>query len=82
MHTAERPTTRLGRCARGLARLALIAAAGLALASAAPASERLKDISTVTGIRNNQLIGYGLAVGLDGTGDQTTQTPFTRQSVV
>lgn len=82
MHTAERPTTRLGRCAQGLARLALIAAAGLALASAAPASERLKDISTVTGIRNNQLIGYGLAVGLDGTGDQTTQTPFTRQSVV
>ena len=82
MHTAERPTTRLGRCAQGLARLALIAAAGLALATAAPASERLKDISTVTGIRNNQLIGYGLAVGLDGTGDQTTQTPFTRQSVV
>jgi len=46
------------------------------------ASERLKDISSVAGIRNNQLIGYGLAVGLDGTGDQTTQTPFTKQSVV
>jgi flagellar P-ring protein precursor FlgI len=63
-------------------RSALVAAAGLLLAFSVLASERLKDISTVSGIRNNQLIGYGLAVGLDGTGDQTTQTPFTRQSVV
>lgn len=45
-------------------------------------ADRLKDISSVSGVRNNQLIGYGLAVGLDGTGDQTTQTPFTRQSVI
>ena len=52
------------------------------LAVPAQAIERLKDISSVAGIRNNQLIGYGLAVGLDGTGDQTTQTPFTKQSVV
>nr|MBA2816708.1 flagellar basal body P-ring biosynthesis protein FlgA [Candidatus Pantoea persica] len=33
------------------------------------------------GVRDNQLIGYGLVVGLDGTGDQTTQTPFTTQTV-
>ena len=33
------------------------------------------------GVRSNQLIGYGLVVGLDGTGDQTTQTPFTTQSL-
>lgn len=43
-------------------------------------AERLKDISDVEGIRVNQLIGYGLVVGLDGTGDQTSQTPFTIQT--
>jgi flagellar P-ring protein FlgI len=40
-------------------------------------AERIKDIASVQGVRPNQLIGYGLVVGLDGTGDQTTQTPFT-----
>jgi flagellar P-ring protein FlgI len=45
-------------------------------------AERLKDISTIQGVRSNQLIGYGLVVGLDGTGDQTTQTPFTVQSIL
>ena len=34
------------------------------------------------GVRSNQLTGYGLVVGLDGTGDQTTQTPFTTQSMI
>ncbi|MBL4828138.1 MAG: flagellar basal body P-ring protein FlgI [Spongiibacteraceae bacterium] len=43
-------------------------------------AERLKDLATLAGIRTNPLIGYGLVVGLDGTGDQTTQTPFTTQS--
>lgn len=53
----------------------------LALAAMAQA-ERLKDIAGFSGVRNNQLVGYGLVVGLDGSGDQTTQTPFTVQSVV
>ena len=44
-------------------------------------AERIKDLTQVQGIRENQLIGYGLVVGLDGTGDQTTQTPFTVQSL-
>ena len=44
--------------------------------------ERIKDLATVQGVRANQLIGYGLVVGLDGSGDQTTQTPFTVQSIV
>ena len=44
-------------------------------------AERLKDVSTLAGVRNNNLIGYGLVVGLDGTGDQTTQAPFTTQSL-
>ena len=54
--------------------------AALALSGAAQA-ERIKDIATIQGVRDNQLVGYGLVVGLDGTGDQTTQTPFTTQSI-
>jgi flagellar P-ring protein FlgI len=42
---------------------------------------RIKEIATVQGVRSNQLMGYGLVVGLDGTGDQTAQTPFTAQSL-
>ena len=42
---------------------------------------RLKEVASVQGVRSNQLIGYGLVVGLDGTGDQTTSTPFTTQSI-
>ena len=44
-------------------------------------ADRLKEIATIQGVRSNQLIGYGLVVGLDGTGDQTTQAPFTVQSL-
>jgi flagellar P-ring protein precursor FlgI len=44
-------------------------------------AERVKDIATVAGVRSNQLVGYGLVVGLDGTGDQTSQAPFTIQSI-
>ena len=44
-------------------------------------AERIKDIAQIHGVRSNQLIGYGLMVGLDGSGDQTTQTPFTVQSL-
>ena len=45
-------------------------------------AERVKDLASVAGVRKNQLAGYGLVVGLNGTGDQTTQTPFTVQSIV
>jgi flagellar P-ring protein FlgI len=45
-------------------------------------AERIKDLASIAGVRNNQLVGYGLVVGLDGSGDQTTQTPFTVQSVI
>ena len=45
-------------------------------------AERLKDLAGIRGVRENQLIGYGLVVGLDGSGDQTTQTPFTVQSII
>jgi flagellar P-ring protein precursor FlgI len=53
------------------------------LVLAAPAqAERIKDLVNLQGMRGNQLIGYGLVVGLDGTGDQTTQTPFTIQTTL
>jgi flagellar P-ring protein precursor FlgI len=45
------------------------------------ATQRIKDIASVQGVRTNQLVGYGLVVGLDGTGDQTSQAPFTIQSL-
>ena len=49
--------------------------------SSSLSAERIKDISSFAGVRSNQLLGYGLVVGLDGTGDQTSQTPFTIQSL-
>lgn len=52
-----------------------------ALATHGAWAERIKDLATVAGVRGNQLIGYGLVVGLTGTGDQTTQTPFTVKSL-
>jgi len=60
-----------------------MSALGLALVlmfSAAHA-ERIKDLASIQGVRANQLVGYGLVVGLDGTGDQVRQTPFTQQSL-
>ena len=44
-------------------------------------ADRIRDLTSVQGVRQNSLIGYGLVVGLDGTGDQTTQTPFTTQTL-
>ena len=55
--------------------LTALLAAGLGMSLPAEA-ERLKDLATIQGVRSNQLIGYSLVVGLDGTGDQTTQTPL------
>lgn len=63
----------------------LAAAVAIALACTAAASpaaaERVKDLASIQGVRANQLIGYGLVVGLDGSGDQVRQTPFTQQSL-
>lgn len=54
----------------------------LSLVSTVPVqAERVKDLAAVAGVRTNQLVGYGLVVGLNGTGDQTSQTPFTVQSM-
>ena len=51
------------------------------LAAAPAAADRIKDLVSIAGVRSNQLVGYGLVVGLNGTGDRTTQTPFTVQSL-
>lgn len=60
----------------------VIAALLIAATAAGPAhAERVKDLASVAGVRTNQLVGYGLVVGLDGTGDQTSQAPFTIQSI-
>jgi flagellar P-ring protein precursor FlgI len=58
----------------------LLAAVLLMTTALGAQAERLKDIASISGVRTNQLIGYGLVVGLSGTGDQTTQTPFTLQT--
>lgn len=68
---------------RSLFASALMCLGCLVLLSAPPAAqaERIKDLASVAGVRSNQLIGYGLVVGLLGAGDQTTQTQFTVQSL-
>lgn len=59
-------------------RILLVAAL---LLSAAARAEPLRELADFAGVRDNQLVGYGLVVGLDGSGDQTMQTPFTTQSL-
>jgi flagellar P-ring protein precursor FlgI len=69
--------TLIGRC------LAVLALA-LGLMQPAPAlaaAARIKDITNIEGVRDNQLVGYGLVVGLNGTGDSLNNAPFTRQSL-
>ena len=53
----------------------------LLLAAHTAQAERIKDLAGIAGVRHNQLVGYGLVVGLNGSGDQTTQTQFTVQSL-
>lgn len=62
----------------GIAALAALLAVALPAANAA---SRIKDLTSVEGVRQNQLIGYGLVVGLNGTGDTLNNIPFTRQSL-
>ncbi len=59
--------------------LLLIAAAWLIATPVA--AERIKDLTSISGVRNNQLIGYGLVVGLNGTGDKDTDSPYTLNSL-
>jgi flagellar P-ring protein FlgI len=60
---------------------ALVAACLLALTAPAAATSRIKDLANFEGVRENQLIGYGLVVGLNGSGDTLNNIPFTKQSI-
>lgn len=70
-------TTSITRCL-----VALLTAATLALPAPAAAQSRIKDIVNVEGVRDNLLVGYGLVVGLNGTGDSLQNAPFTQQSLI
>jgi flagellar P-ring protein precursor FlgI len=79
MHHESDFTHLSGKIGLYLAMLSMVVAL-LALAMPAKA-ERIKDIASIAGVRTNQLLGYGLVVGLDGTGDKTSSAPFTEQSL-
>ncbi|QEM83817.2 flagellar basal body P-ring protein FlgI [Halomonas binhaiensis] len=59
----------------------LVLLTGLMLFSGLTKAEQVRDLASFAGVRDNPLVGYGLVVGLDGTGDQTMQAPFTGQSL-
>ncbi len=66
---------------RGQLGLLLILCTVLATLALPAHAERIRELAGFAGVRDNQLTGYGLVVGLDGSGDQTTQAPFTSQSL-
>lgn len=67
---------------RTFARCLLIAVATLApIGEAWASASRIKDLAAIEGVRENQLVGYGIVVGLNGTGDSLTNAPFTKQSL-
>ena len=72
---------RLERFVRALIALAALMASAALWWPATASAARIKELASVQGVRSNPLVGYGLVVGLDGTGDQTTSTPFTAQSI-
>jgi len=77
---SARLTSDLAACVAGRRMAAVLLALGLSMASAS-ATSRIKDLANIEGVRQNQLIGYGLVVGLNGTGDTLNNIPFTKQSL-
>ena len=76
------PPGRLSRSGRAVSYACLLLLTiVLGLGAGTARAERLKNLATFQGVRDNPLVGYGLVVGLDNTGDQTMQTPFTTQSL-
>ena len=78
---ARKPEGRLVRPIWGMLAASLVLGAALASAENAPQLARVKDVATIEGIRDNQLVGYGLVVGLRGTGD-SSQTVFPAQTLI
>lgn len=64
-----------------LRQLATLLVAACMLAGGSAMAGRIKEIAAIEGVRSNQLTGFGLVIGLDGTGDQTTQMPYTTQGM-
>jgi flagellar P-ring protein precursor FlgI len=78
------PVVRISRLVKAIVHAACVALLALGLASPvspAHAISRIKDLANVEGVRQNQLVGYGLVVGLNGTGDTLNNIPFTKQSL-
>ena len=71
----------LASCLRRLALAAASCAVLIACGAPAVALSRIKDLAQIEGVRQNQLVGYGLVVNLGGTGDTLNNAPFTRQSL-
>ena len=61
--------------------LGYLCLAMLLVATTTAQAMRIKEVASIEGVRSNQLTGFGLVVGLDGTGDQTTQMPYTTQGL-
>lgn len=74
-------TTHLRRLGGLLTAFAVLTAALAAIAPVVHAATRIKEVAAIEGVRSNQLTGFGLVIGLDGTGDQTTQMPYTAQGL-
>jgi flagellar P-ring protein precursor FlgI len=72
---------RIERLIRTLIAVTVVMASAALWWPATANAARIKELASVQGVRSNPLVGYGLVVGLDGTGDQTTSTPFTAQSI-
>ena len=82
MQQGVHPTMdRTERLLRAALWLGFFAASAAVWWPASASAARIKEVASVQGVRSNPLIGYGLVVGLDGTGDQTTSAPFTTQSI-
>ncbi len=81
MKTAESIGYSAGKCSRRLSLATLTVLLLLAVSSGTASAARIKDIAFFKGVRPNQLVGYGIVVGLNGTGD-SDQTKFTVQSIV
>lgn len=74
---SQSPSPKRMPLARGLLLVVLVALGLLCSGGTAEAASRIKDIAEFEGVRDNQLIGYGLVVGLNGTGDTIRNSPFT-----
>src|SRR5258708_16061381 len=75
------PSVKTVRVLQFVSQLVSAAVFGLALTvTSAHATSRIKDLANIEGVRQNQLIGYGLVVGLNGSGDTPNHIPFPKQS--